>query len=111
MIDRKYQKIVFAFFMAPLISCIISLVINIFNVGLVSNIHIWLKAWLFAFIVAFPTITAVAPLAQNWRAWCFNRVYRLKHRKQIVCFACQRTVIIDAILYYREYIYACLRRW
>jgi len=39
-----------------------SLVISIFNVGLVSNIiSIWLKAWSFAFVVAFPTIIVVSP--------------------------------------------------
>lgn len=66
MIDSKYQRIVFAFFMALLMSCIMSLVISIFNVGLVSNIiHIWLKAWAFAFIIAFPTITVVAPIVQK----------------------------------------------
>ncbi len=66
MIDRKHQKIVFAFFMALLMSCIMSLVISIFNVGLVSNIiHVWLRAWAFAFIVAFPTITVVAPIVHK----------------------------------------------
>ena len=66
MIDRKHQKIVFAFFMALLMSCIMSLVISIFNVGLVSNIiHVWLRAWAFAFIVAFPTLTVVAPIVHK----------------------------------------------
>lgn len=42
-----------------------SLVISVFNVGIVPNIiHIWLKAWAFAFIVAFPTIT-VAPIVHK----------------------------------------------
>lgn len=47
-------------------SCIMSLVISIFNVGLVSNIvSIWLKAWSFAFVVAFPTIMVVSPLVHK----------------------------------------------
>jgi TctA family transporter len=67
MIDRKHHKIVFALFMALLMSCIMSFVISVFNVGLVSNIvHVWLKAWAFAFIVAFPTITVVAPIVHKW---------------------------------------------
>ena len=66
MIDRKHHKIVFAFFMALLMSCIMSFVITVFNVGFVSNLgHIWLKAWAFAFIVAFPTITVVAPIVHK----------------------------------------------
>ncbi len=66
MISRKHHKIVFSFFMSLLMSCIMSLVISIFNVGLVSNIvGIWLRAWSFAFVVAFPTIVVVSPLVHK----------------------------------------------
>jgi hypothetical protein len=66
MISRKYHRIVFSFFMALLMSCIMSFVISVFNVGLVSNIiTIWLKAWSFAFIVAFPTIMMVSPIVHK----------------------------------------------
>jgi len=70
MIPVRYQKLVFAFFMALIMSCIMSCIISIFNVGFVPNIvTIWLKAWAFAFVVAFPTITLVAPIAQRLTAW------------------------------------------
>lgn len=66
MISRKYQRVVFSFFMALLMSGIMSFVISVFNVGLVSNIiSIWLGAWSFAFVVAFPTILVVAPLVHK----------------------------------------------
>jgi hypothetical protein len=66
MIPRKYQHQVFAFFMAGLMSCLMSLVISIFNVGLVDNIlQIWLHAWGFAFVVAFPAVLVVAPLVRR----------------------------------------------
>ncbi|HQS59455.1 MAG: hypothetical protein B7Y56_09960 [Gallionellales bacterium 35-53-114] len=66
MIDKKFQNLVFAFFMALLMSCIMSLVISIFNVGLVSNIAvIWLKAWAFAFVVAFPAVALVSPVVRK----------------------------------------------
>jgi hypothetical protein len=43
-----------------------SLVISIFNVGLVTNIvSIWLKAWSFAFLVAFPTVIIVSPIVHK----------------------------------------------
>jgi hypothetical protein len=43
-----------------------SFVISVFNVGFVHNIlYIWLKAWAFAFVVAFPTITVVAPIVHK----------------------------------------------
>lgn len=63
MINPKYQSVVFAFFMALLMSCIMSLVVSLLNVGFVSNIlHIWLKAWGFSFFIAFPTVSVVAPV-------------------------------------------------
>lgn len=66
MIPKKYAPIVFAFFMALLMSCFMSLVISIFNVGWVHNIvSIWLKAWAFAFCVAFPTVVIVSPVVKK----------------------------------------------
>lgn len=69
MIDRKYYTLLFAFFMALLMSSIMSMVITVFNVGLVPNIiSIWLKAWAVAFVVALPTTVLVAPLVIGGRA-------------------------------------------
>ena len=43
-----------------------SLVIRIFNVGLVFNIlSIWLKAWIFAFVIAFPAVVLVTPVVRK----------------------------------------------
>ncbi len=65
MIARKYHSIVFAFFMGALMSCLMSLVISVLNVGLVDNLFtIWLRAWGFAFVVAFPTIILIAPIVR-----------------------------------------------
>jgi hypothetical protein len=66
MIPARYHRLVFSFFMALLMSCLMSLVITIFNVGLVDNIIlIWLKAWAFAFSVAFPAIFIISPLVHK----------------------------------------------
>ncbi|MBA6337535.1 DUF2798 domain-containing protein [Colwellia sp. BRX8-7] len=66
MISRKYHKVVFSFFMALLMSCVMSFVISVFNVGMVTNIvPIWLKAWGFAFIFAFPTILIISPIVHK----------------------------------------------
>lgn len=63
MISRKHHKVVFSFFMALLLS---GIVISVFNVGMVSNIiTLWLQAWSFAFIVAFPTIMIVSPVVHK----------------------------------------------
>ncbi|WP_390446020.1 DUF2798 domain-containing protein [Pseudoalteromonas sp. MTN2-4] len=52
--------------MALLMSCIMSFVITLFNVGFIENVlFVWLKAWAFAFVVAFPTINLVAPIVNK----------------------------------------------
>lgn len=67
LIPKKYTHYVFSFFMALLMSCIMSFVITVFNVGMVEDIIIlWLKAWLFAFSVAFPTVVLVSPIVKKW---------------------------------------------
>ncbi|PHS68545.1 MAG: hypothetical protein COB23_09265 [Methylophaga sp.] len=66
MINQKYQPLVFSFFMSLFMSCIMSLVISIFNLGLASDIvAVWLKAWSFAFVVAFPTIMLMSPIVHK----------------------------------------------
>ncbi|EAT13217.1 DUF2798 domain-containing protein [Bermanella marisrubri] len=73
MIPAKYQRFVFAFFMALFMSGFMSLVISVFNVGFVADIGvIWLKAWSFAFVVAFPTVIFVAPIVQKITARLVN---------------------------------------
>lgn len=66
MLSPKYHRYAFSFFMALLMSCIMSLVISLFNVGFVDDIFsIWMKAWAFAFVVAFPAITLVSPIVHK----------------------------------------------
>ena len=65
MIEQKYQSLVFSFFMALLMSGIMSFVISLFYLGFIENIFfIWLKAWGFAFVVAFPVILIVTPVVR-----------------------------------------------
>ena len=62
MIHSKYHRYVFAFFMSLLMSCIMSLVISIFNVGMVGNIlRIWIESSALSFVIAFPTIVVISP--------------------------------------------------
>lgn len=66
MIPPKYAPLVFSFFMALLMSGLMSMVITIYNIGLVDGLAgIWLRAWVFAFIVAFPSIVVVTPLVRR----------------------------------------------
>ena len=52
--------------MALLMSCLMSFVISLFNVGFIDGILlIWLKAWGFAFVIAFPAVVAVSPVVRR----------------------------------------------
>ena len=73
MIASKYDKIVFSFFMALLMSGIMSFAVTFFNIGIVSNIAvIWLKAWAFSFVVAFPAIITVSPIVHKLTSLVVN---------------------------------------
>ncbi len=66
MISNRFTPQVFSFFMALLMSGIMSFVISAFNVGWVDGIAlIWLRAWSLAFAVAFPTIVLITPLVRK----------------------------------------------
>jgi len=52
--------------MALLMSCLMSFVISVFNVGFDKNIvTIWLNAWGFAFVFAFPSVVFVSPIVRK----------------------------------------------
>ena len=73
MIPKQYTAQVFAFFMALLMSGIMSFVISAFNIGWAEGILIiWLHAWMLAFVVAFPTIMVVSPLVRKLVALVIN---------------------------------------
>ena len=51
--------------MALLMSGLMSFVITLYNLGWVEDIlFVWLKAWQFAFIVAFPSIVLLSPVVR-----------------------------------------------
>jgi hypothetical protein len=52
--------------MSLAVSCLVSLVVSILNVGFVDNLMtIWLKAWPVAFCAAFPAILIFAPIVRK----------------------------------------------
>ena len=61
-IAGKHRQLIFAFFVVGLRSCLVSLVIRIFNVGLVNNIgHLWRIVWSFKCLITLPFVVAVSP--------------------------------------------------
>lgn len=66
MINRKYITQVFSFFMAFFMSGLMSFMVSLINMGYVESIFfIWIKAWVIAFFIAFPTILLISPYVEK----------------------------------------------
>ncbi|HJE03270.1 MULTISPECIES: DUF2798 domain-containing protein [Arcobacteraceae] len=62
MIDKKYDKYVFALIMGTVMSCIMSFIITFINLGFVDNFFFrWMEAFYKAAFCAIPIIAFVAP--------------------------------------------------
>ncbi len=71
MISKKYEFLLFAFFMSLFMSVIMSGAITFINIGLVKNFSsIWFEAFYKAFMVAFFAVLLVAPQVRKIVAFC-----------------------------------------
>ncbi|MCK9161698.1 MAG: DUF2798 domain-containing protein [Arcobacteraceae bacterium] len=62
MIDRKYEKYIFALIMGTVMSCIMSFIITFINLGFIDGFfYRWMEAFVKAAACAIPIITVVAP--------------------------------------------------
>mgnify|MGYP002661373112 CR=1 FL=1 len=65
-LPAKYLAIVMPFFLSFLMSGLISLVNMVKNVGWVEHFApMWLSAWFFSWLVAFPTVLFLLPLVRR----------------------------------------------
>lgn len=66
MVSTKYLHQVQALLLSGFMSFIMSGAITYINLGLIDGfVAIWLKAWILAYIIAFPTILLVFPFARK----------------------------------------------
>ncbi len=66
MISKKYYRFVYSFFMSLMMSCFMSFVITLFNVGWVEHFFdIWRHSWAFAFMVAYPSVLMFNPVVRR----------------------------------------------
>lgn len=60
------RKIAFAFIMALLTTGIISFTVIGVNLGFINDfLHIWVKSWLIAYLIAVPCILIAGPLIEQ----------------------------------------------
>jgi len=65
-LPHHYAPKLLAFFTSLIMSFIMSMVITFLNLGRVENfIERWMHAWGSAFLIAFPTILLVLPIARG----------------------------------------------
>ena len=66
MIDKKYDKYIFALIMGTIMSFIMSFVITFINLGLIDGFFFrWMEAFFKAVICAIPIIVFVAPYVRR----------------------------------------------
>lgn len=65
-IPRRHAGTLLALFTSLLMSCLMSLVVTLRNVGFVQEVwRLWLEAFPVAFAIAFPLVLVVLPLARR----------------------------------------------
>lgn len=66
MIPARFAPIVFGFFLSMIMSAVISGVSTVSAIGITSALlGIWFKAWYSSWVVAFPAVLIVAPIARR----------------------------------------------
>lgn len=65
-IPHRYAPKLLAFFTSLIMSFVMSMAITFLNLGWVDDfVARWMHAWLTAFMIAFPTILLVLPIARS----------------------------------------------
>lgn len=65
-LSNRYYGLVFAFFMAGCMTCVVSLISTIVNMGLETSIIIvWFSSWAASFVFAFPLTIVVVPIVKS----------------------------------------------
>lgn len=66
MINRRYQRFVFAFYMSLIMSGTMSLVISFINLGLIDGFLLsWGRVWSASFLVSYPIVLTITPMVHR----------------------------------------------
>ena len=69
MIPARFAPLTFSFFLSGMMSFIITGVATLRAIGLSADIfHLWITAWPISWLIAFPAVTIVAPVARRLSA-------------------------------------------
>lgn len=66
MISKKYGPMMFSLILSGIMSLLVSGIATLRAMGVTDGmISLWASAWLAAWVVTFPTVMVVSPLAQR----------------------------------------------
>lgn len=69
MIPARFAHLTFSFFLSGMMSFIITGVATFRAIGLTADLlHLWITAWPLSWLIAFPAVTIVAPIARRLSA-------------------------------------------
>ena len=70
MIPVRFSHLAFSFFLSGMMSFIVTGVATMRAIGLSPDLfHLWLTAWPLSWLISFPSVTVVAPIARRLSQW------------------------------------------
>jgi hypothetical protein len=73
-LPARYAAIVLPLFLSLFMTCVVSMISTLRSVGLVEHfLRLWLGAWALSWLVAFPLLLVVMPLARTVTGWVVER--------------------------------------
>lgn len=73
-LPARYAEIVLPLLLSFLMTCVVSLISTLRSVGVPPHfLRLWLGAWALSWIVAFPLLLVVLPLARTLTGWFVER--------------------------------------
>jgi hypothetical protein len=65
----RYASLVMPFLLSIFMTCIVSMISTLYGIGIAPNLlSVWLGAWAISWVIAFPTLLLVFPLARKLTA-------------------------------------------
>lgn len=65
-LPAKYNGVVMPLILSLFMTCIVSAVATVINVGVTANLaKLWLLAWAWSWLIAFPTLLVVLPVVRR----------------------------------------------
>lgn len=70
-LPARYHGVVLPLILSFFMTCIVSLISTLRSVGLIKGfMPLWLGAWGLSWLIAFPLLLFVLPLARSVTRWC-----------------------------------------